>query len=228
MDRGKRLAGTPQRRFGYSPKRLYKPGKRLLDEPRPKGSLRRAALTLALCALTLFAAVDLTTAFLHDEDRIRNTFALGKVTPSVVETFERENRVKRDVSIRNDGDTPVYIRALTVITWKDAQGRTILSPSPAPGADYDLTGPAAESGWTLGGDGYYYYTKPVGPGTSTAKLIQTLKDKNTDATRQLSVDIIAQAVQASPTQAVTEVFPGVSLRDGTLVPPSRSEGGSEP
>lgn len=224
MYQGKRIGGDAQQPRDYQPRRLNSAGKAPLIKLRGHMSagatVRCAAAGTALCVLAFTGAVELTAAYLHDQDRLNNRFVLGSVTPSVVETFEPENRLKKDVSVKNDGNTPVYIRALLVITWKDAQGRSILTQPPQPGTDYTLTGPASDSGWTLGGDGYYYYTRPVDPKQSTAKLIETLEDKNTDAARRLSVDVIAQAVQASPTQAVTEAFQGAGVApDGTLTPP---------
>ena len=56
-------------------------------------------------------------------------------------------------------------------------------------------------------------------------LVQKLTDKNADATRYLCVDVIAQAVQASPAEAVGDVFHGASVdTNGVLTPPA-GEGG---
>ncbi len=221
--RRKAAAGT-----GYQPKRLRGPGKHLLEGPssRPQWTgagklLRCAAVVAALCALVFTGATDLSTAYLHDQDSMDNTFVLGSVNPEVTEEFDGTK--KENVTIQNGsgGNTPVYIRALILVTWQDKQSKAALPAPPNAGTDYDMTGP--ERGWELGSDGYYYYTKPVQPGESTTELIQTLTETGTgsDATRQLSVDIIAQSVQASPAEAVAEVFRGATVQpDGTLTPPA--------
>ncbi len=213
----------PEHPADYQPKRLKGPGKHLMKAPRRFHV--GAAAAVGLCVLALAGATEFSAAFLMEQDSVDNKFEMGNVAPEIVEQFEPENKVKKDVAIKNSGNTPVYIRALVVITWQDTNGNTILStlPEAGEGKDYLITG--KEEGWLLGGDGYYYYTQPVQPGQSTAELVQSLTDQNGDTTRQLSVDVIAQAVQASPTQAVTEVFRGVSFAaDGiTLMPPASGE-----
>ncbi len=228
MYRGKRLRAKS--RFGCQPKRLRRPGKYLLKSPRQTGGgklLRCTAAAAALCTLAFAGAADLSTAYLHDQADVNNAFILGSVNPSVSEIFTPGEAVKTDVKIQNgnsDSDVPVYIRALWIISWKDAEGRSVLSPAPEAGRDYEFTGP--ESGWVPGGDGYYYFTRPVPPGETTDVLIQKLEDKDTDHARQLCVDVIAQAVQASPAQAVADVFHGARIgEDGvTLIPPPATEG----
>lgn len=227
MAKGKRLTARPGRPMVYAPKRLRRPGKHLAEEQPTRFPVGTAA-AVGLCALALVGAAGFSTAFLTEQDSKDNNFVMGSVVPEVVETFTPGSRVKENVAIRNNGNTPVYVRALVLVTWQDKQGSTMLSPLPEIGTDYEITG--EETGWIEGSDGYFYYTQPVQPGQSTAKLVQSLTDQNGNADRQLSVDIIAQAVQAAPAQAVTEVFRGVTFgEDGiTLVPPSISGGGTEP
>ncbi len=239
MYQGRRLTAVPKR--GYQPKRLARLGKRLQEASRRTGTGRMVcsmAVAAALCALALTGAADLSTAYLHDQDSVNNALVIGTVDPSVVETFEDgTGTTKKDVTIQNGGNAPVYIRALPLIYWEDPTSGSVLADKPVaetPGAsgdyDYTMTGPA--EGWSLGNDGYYYYTTPVQPGDATSKLIETLTDKNTNSARRLVVDIIAQAVQASPAEAVTEAFQGVTIgADGTtLTPPDppASGGGGAP
>ncbi len=205
---------------GYQPKRLVKPGKHLQESPRHTGAGKMirgtAVVAVALCALAFSGAADLSTAYLHDQDSVNNAFVIGTVTPSVEEKFN--GTTKENVTIQNGGNAPVYVRASLLIFWEDARDKSILPETPAAGTDYDKSGP--QSGWSLGGDGYYYYTRPLRPGEATTELIETLTDKNRDSERRLSVDVIAQAVQASPAQAVEQVFQGVRIEpDGTLTPP---------
>ncbi len=212
---------------GYRPKRLRGPGKRLLEGPpsRPQWTgagrlLRCAAVAAALCALAVTGAADLSAAYLHDRDSVDNTFVLGSVDPKVTETFDGTK--KENVAIENGGNAPVYIRALILAVWQDKLTGAALSEKPEEGVDYTLAGPAEDSGWTLGGDGCYYFTRPVQPGASTDILIRTLTENagDPDGTRQLCVDIIAQSVQAGPAQAVEDVFRGAVVgADGILTPP---------
>ncbi len=222
MHPGKRLIAALK--CGYHPKRLVRPGKRLQEGPRRTATGRMicgtAVVAASLCALAFSGATDLSTAYLQDQDSVSNAFVIGTVTPSVEEKFDAASKTKENVTIQNGGNAPVYIRASLLIYWEDAQGRSILSEAaPERGTDYEMAGP--QSGWSPGSDGYYYYTQPVRPGGATSELIETLKDKHPDSTRLLSVEIVAQAVQASPAEAVTDVFQGVSIDpdSGTLTPP---------
>ncbi len=216
MAKGKRLMDG---RCHY--KSTGKPGRRLAAVPR-KFHAGTALAAVGVVALALVGAAELTSAYLLVRDSVDNAFILGTVVPSVTETFDPAAGIKENVSVQNTGNAPVYIRALVLISWQDAAGAT-LSAQPAAGTDYDLVGP--ETGWTLGSDGYYYCTNPVQPGASTPVLVKKLTDKSADAARDLCVDVIAQAVQASPAEAVGDVFPGASVgTDGVLTPPA-AEGG---
>ncbi len=216
MAKGKRLMSGP---CHYKSDR--KPGRRLAANARrfrPGAALAAVGVVM----LALAGTVELSAAYLMVRDSVDNAFILGTVAPSVTETFDPAAGAKENVSVQNTGNAPVYVRALVLISWQDAAGAT-LSAQPAAGTDYDLVGP--ETGWTLGSDGYYYCTQPIQPGASTPVLVKKLTDKNADAARRLCVDVIAQAVQASPAEAVGDVFPGAAVgADGVLIPPAPQGG----
>ncbi len=217
MAKGKRLMDG---RCHY--KGTGKPGKRLAATPR-KFRAGAALVAVSMVVLALAGTAELSAAYLMVRDSVDNAFILGTVTPSVAETFDPAAGTKENVSVQNNGNAPVYVRALVLISWQDASGAT-LSAQPAAGTDYDLVGP--ETGWTLGSDGYYYCTQPIQPGASTPILVQKLTDKNADAGRYLCVDVIAQAVQASPAEAVGDVFHGASVGAGGVLIPPAGEGGA--
>ncbi len=217
MAKGKRLMDG---RCHY--KGTGKPGRRLAAAPR-KFHAGAALVAVSIGALALAGAAELTSAYLMVRDSVDNAFTVGTVIPSVTETFDPAAGTKENVSVQNNGNAPVYIRALVLISWQDAAGAT-LSAQPAAGTDYDLVAP--ETGWTLGSDGYYYCTSPVQPGASTPVLVKKLTDKNADAGRDLCVDVIAQAVQASPAEAVGDVFPGATVGEGGVLIPPAVEGGA--
>ncbi len=216
MAKGKRLMDG---RCHY--KGTGKPGRRLAAASR-KSHAGTALVAVGVAALALAGAAELTSAYLMVRDSVDNAFTIGTVAPSVAETFDPTAGTKENVAVKNNGNAPVYIRALVLVSWQDAAGAT-LSAQPAAGTDYELVG--AETGWTPGSDGYYYCTSPVRPGASTPVLVKKLTDKNSDTARYLCVDVIAQAVQASPAEAVGDVFPGASVgADGVLIPPAAQGG----
>ena len=78
------------------------------------------------------------------------------------------------------------------------------------------------TGWVKNGD-YYYYTLPVGPGKSTEILVKTitLKTYNDADGGYQSIDVIAEAIQSTPVQAVKDAWgQGFSINaDGSLAVP---------
>ena len=191
----------------------------------PQG--RAYVLLLALALLTGLS-VRASVAYLADRTaEKKNEFTYGRVTSSVNETFEEEfgDPVKRNVSLRNTGNTPAYLRALLVVTWKDENG-VVFSTLPVKDEDYEIDVMLAKH-WILKDEGfgsYIYYRYPVDPGESTPELIDMVR-QNTHATApengayKLSVEIVVDAVQAYPADAVKEAWNVDVNEDGTLEVP---------
>lgn len=191
----------------------------------PQG--RAYVLLLALALLTGLS-VRASVAYLADRTaEKKNEFTYGRVTSSVNETFEEEfgDPVKRNVSLRNTGNTPAYLRALLVVTWKDENG-VVFSTLPVEDVDYEIDMTLAKH-WILKDEGfgsYIYYRYPVDPGESTPELIDMVR-QNTYATvpengkYKLSFEIVVDAVQAYPADAVKEAWNVDVNEDGTLEVP---------
>ena len=93
-------------------------GKRYKRSRRRSG--KSAALLVSLLLL-LTVTVGGTIAFLIDtECPLHNQFNPSKVTTKVEETLS--GKIKKDVYIKNTGDTDAWIRAAVVVTWQDAAG----------------------------------------------------------------------------------------------------------
>ena len=114
-----------------------------MTDRKGKGRYRVQVRSLALLiALVLLAAagVGATVAFLHMKtDSIQNDFTYGKVSCEVLESFEKEDDFyeKRDVRIKNTGNTDAYIRVLLVFTWKDQDGNVFVN-RPEVDRDYQI------------------------------------------------------------------------------------------
>ena len=182
------------------------------------GMKRSLVLVVSLLALLLVVAGG-TLAWLTAQDSVSNTFTPAHVTCDVDETFDGTK--KENVTIKNTSDIPVYIRASIIVTWKDSEGN-VYGQKPA-SSDYDMK-MAANSGWVLGTDGYYYYTSPVAVGDTTGTLINkcTVKDGATPPgdDYKLSVEIIAEAIQSQPDRAVADAW-NVTVSNGSLNVPTR-------
>ena len=173
---------------------------------------RKPNIRLNRSAVLIMAAVGSTVAFLIDKTApVENSFEYAKVSCEVTENFA--NNEKDNVRVKNIGTTDAYIRATYVVNWVDAQGN-IASSDPA-GYKYTLTANLNNS-WTKGSDGYFYYTSPVAPGASTegSLLTCTVKYPN-NPEYTLSVEILAEAIQSTPDNAVQEAW-GVSISQGSV------------
>lgn len=168
-----------------------------------RSPMGRAAATVLALVLILGAAVGGTLAYLVTQtDPVTNTFEPSRVSCKIDETFE--NGVKSNVKVKNTGDIDAYIRAKVVITWKDNAGNVYAA---APEANTDYTISYNESDWTEI-DGYWYYKSAVASGDPTSKLIDTCAptDGTAPAGYALSVEILAEAIQAEPAAAVKEAW----------------------
>ncbi len=182
-------------------------------------SRKRAAVIAAACALALCAAAG-TFAWLSATGVLANQFGIGIVQPAVSETLS--DAVKSDVSVRNDGSTPAYMRAQVDIYWQDANGARLWD-EPAAGADYTIVW--ADAGeWSQGADGYWYWSEPVAPLASTGVLIKSVTTTANSAEKHLVVDVSTQAIQSTPADAVVQAW-GCTVDDnGALKPPKGGEG----
>ena len=167
---------------------------------------RPLALLLALI-LVVGAAAGGTVAWLTQTTQTENNnFSYGTVSCRINEEFD--NYTKSAVTVTNTGNTPAYIRAACIVNWVDGQGN-IAANVPA---DYTYSLSIPGAGWTAGSDGYYYYNGVVGPDLTTEGSLLTCTSSHPEGGEYtLSVKVIASAVQATPSTAVNEAWPGNPL-----------------
>lgn len=183
----------------------------------------KALLLIASLAVLLTATVGSTAAWLVSKPAaVENNFVPGKVACEVQEKFGADY-VKRDVSVQNTGNTDAYIRVLLVFTWKDKDGN-IFSNKPQEGKDYQINMDNMYlTDWIMQKSDtgvYFYYKKRVAPEEETGKLIESLYQIATvtgpeNGKYKLSVDILADAVQANPPQAVKDSW-GVDVENDEI------------
>lgn len=164
---------------------------------------KRSGILLAAVIVLLAGAVGGTWAFLvAQSEPVQNNFTYAHVSCTINEKFE--NDVKSDVKIQNTGDIPAYIRARIVVTWKDANGK--VSAVPVKNTDYTIA--FNETDWTQQGD-YWYCKTAVNPNGFTPELITECKktdNANVPDDYDLSVEILADAIQSEPANAVKEAW----------------------
>lgn len=90
------------------------------------------------------------------------------------------------------GAAPVYLRASVVVTFRDGEGR-LLPETPEAGVDYEIT---FGEDWGFR-DGYFYWTEPVSPGSSTKALVERFAPLGaTDGEIYLRLDILPESSEA--------------------------------
>jgi len=186
-------------------------------------SQKARKLLVCLTALLCMAFVGATVAFVVAQtNSVKNTFQGSRVACAVLEngsTDETSGVVndvmkKENVQIKNTGDTQSYIRAKVVVTWMaiDSDGKvSVTAAKPVEDKDYTIVFAGEADGetstaWQLAADGYWYYTEPVNVGTTTTNLIHNCsltQPANVPEGYFLSVEIVASAIQSTPTSVVT-------------------------
>ena len=182
---------------------------------------KKSLILLTALALLLCVSVGGTLAYLFDRtDLVKNTFTPAKVTTFVEEKLE--NGVKKDVAIKNTGDTTAYLRAAVVVTWQNANG-DVWGTAPVLNTDYTIAFDL-NNGWQKGADGFYYWTQPVAKGASTGVLITTCQPISSATPPEgyaLCVEILGSGVQSVPTRVVTAQWDsgvsGISSTDNTTL-----------
>ncbi len=179
-------------------------------------SYRKYIIGVAI-VLCLSIGAYMTISYLTSDSSLENTFTIASVQPTVEETFE--NDVKSDVYVKNNGDIPVYIRAKIMIYYQD-QNKNILGDIPVVNTDYSIVYPTdLDEHWIQAKDGFYYYKSIVGidENGKTTNLIDKCTELDPDSNKHLVVDIITEAIQANPQEAVEDAWEAVTVNgDGKL------------
>lgn len=186
---------------------------------------KRPMVLLVALVLLVGLGVGATVGLLQTRTNpVQNDFTYGKVSCQVLENFGQEDEFygKRDVKIQNTGNTDAYIRVLLVFTWKDKDGNIFVN-KPVENQDFQIN-LALSNGWILSNNdigAYIYYKYPVAPGASTPILVDGVRQAAgvtgpENGKYALSVEILAEAVQAEPEQAVSDAWGATIEADGAL------------
>lgn len=170
---------------------------------------RRPALWAALAlALVLTLSVGGTVAYLFtNTESVTNTFTPAETKIDIEEKFDGEK--KTSITVKNEGNIDVYVRVMLVATYQNDEGvcathTAELNSLILPDDDYNSTD------WIKGSDGYYYYKTAVAAGKTTNDLLKngttiTLYEKTDDGCKE-HIDVLAQAIQAQPDEAVQQAW----------------------
>lgn len=181
--------------------------------PRKHNWLAVVLITLTvICAASgvVYAHLSTTTP------PVDNTFTPEQeMQPSVIETTDSPLKLKENVAVNvgNPGYA-VYVRAAIVVTWKDADGN-VYAQAPQAGTEYiiDLN----DTDWFYNAeDGFYYHKAMINSENSSILIEQCYQNESPYDNYSLSVEIIAQTIQALGSTDGTDI-PAVTDAWGVYV-----------
>ncbi len=165
---------------------------------------RRKIVTAVLSFIVIGTLVGVVTAYFASQDVKANIVTVGEDDISVTENFtppdqSTQNPYRKLVKIQNTGSIPCYIRVRLEFSSSELRNKALFSSAnqdtdtaPDDTAFYSANPndtnayinhlpenwvyvPDGDSGTPTVTGGYYYYTKPVDPNTSTNALLSWVK-----------------------------------------------------
>ncbi|WP_314060196.1 hypothetical protein [uncultured Vagococcus sp.] len=168
-----------------------------------KQSKSRVLLVVILIVAGLML-VNKTQAWLLAKTEERaNQFTVGKVAHEIEEEFDQTQ--KTNVKVTNTGNTDAFIRVKLVPQWLDETATKSLGLATA--NTYEIV--FNEVDWIESG-GFWYCRQSVAAGAQTPILVKSTKPKAQLAEeykgKVFTLEVVAQSVQSSPIEAVTELW----------------------
>ena len=102
--------------------------------------------------------------------------------------------------VQNTGTTPALIRAKVVMNWT-GEGETIVYEASSSFPPVAVVKSGDADAWVLI-DGFYYYNGILNPGETCAFFTVDTTDLN----RELQIIVLAEAIQAEPTEAAADAW----------------------
>jgi len=157
--------------------------------------------------------VQVTVSYLKTTHIKNNELILGTVIPKIIEEYDEENSIGKNVRVKNIGNSPIYIRASIIYYFKDKENN-IIGDKPILNNDYIINF-SNTSNWIKLKDGYFYYKVILYPGNESDNIIDLYEEINKKTDKSFALDIAIQAIQATPNRAVIEAW-GIDIVNGEL------------
>ena len=180
-----------------------------------KKTAKSLALIIAVVLVFSMAVGGMLAYLIAEKISVKNSFVPGSVVATIV-----------DDTIRNDGNTEMWVRVAVVGNWKNHKDSTDNSQI-VYGRDPNFvvnTEKYGDGEWLKGNvesDGrcYYYWSVPVAPEEVTGKITATPSEQAPAEGYEFSYILGVEAIQAAPPAAFAEwEAVGVKLNDdGTAI-----------
>lgn len=166
--------------------------------------LRKPVKLVISLLILVFISVGGTVAYLTSKSSVTNQFSVAKVDTEVNEDFDGTR--KSNITATNTGDVPAFIR-IKLVTYRINENGDHIGGK----AEVDKSNFNIDLNYWVEVNDCYYYRYPVDPhvtinptltGTGYIKLKQY---DDADGGKQV-IEVIAEAIQASPAQAVSDAW----------------------
>lgn len=197
--------------------------------------MKKKTMLIAALVICLAMAATGSLAYYTAEGKAHNVITSGGVNIAVVEKTMGENDTQVDfpkegikgvmpgtsvskiVRIENTGESEAWVRVKVESTITGADGEELpltVGQDNVPVMSYTI-----KEGWTDGGDGYWYYEKPIAKGTQTDELFDTVTFDGAigNEYQNCTANIIVYA------QAVQTANNGSSVKEASGWPAEKTE-----
>lgn len=162
---------------------------------------KRKAIALTLIAVVAVCAVigGVVAYMFKQAQQKEQSITAATVSCEVIQSDD-------SITLQNTGEVEVYLRLRLVTYWVDSSGDRVYKQSESlDDISYD------ENYWVKDGD-TFYYKSPVAADGVTENLLTSSITLKTEGDYTQVIEVVAEAIQASPGTAVTSAW-GVTLDD---------------
>ena len=171
---------------------------------------KRFPIKIVLLVLALILVCTVTLAYMFTRtERTVNQFSKAIVSCDILEKFEDEIS-KTEITVKNTGNISAYMRVRLVSYWVNGDDKIVGKTAQVP--SFDLA-----DGWIPLGDDTYCYTRPIAVGDKTPNLLTTAMTLQKEDDYIQVVEVIADAIQSEPTDAVKESWNVSVANDGSVI-----------
>lgn len=156
-----------------------------------------ALVVSAFFVLITFGIQNTYAALQMKSETVENSFSpMENKAPQINENVSgNDNYIteKKDVTVTNNNEFSVRVRAIIIASWQHANGNT-LAVTPVEGTDYSIE---YGNDWE-NKDGFYYYKDVLKKGETTTELISECKPLKAAPVEgyTLSINIVSQTIQS--------------------------------
>lgn len=170
--------------------------------------LRKPVKLVISLLLLVCVSVGVTVAYLTSKGSVTNKFTVATVDTNVDEDFDGKN--KSNITATNTGDVPSFIRIKLVTYRINSNGDHIGGKAEINKDHFTL-----DSNYWFEVNDCYYYKYPVDPnvtikptltGDGYIELKEYNKDPDDPDGGKQVIEVIAEAIQASPAQAISDAW----------------------